>query len=268
MRSRQALRSAGVAAVAALACVAAHAETIFDSFTVPAGSITGAHNYDQCYTCPSPVPSMVELGDIITFGGSDRAVTSVTVAMNQAKTTAGITPYDLTMQMTLYTVNQTTLQVSPIASSSVDVRLLGEGIFSLPFAFNNVVVPNTIYYGLSFSSTSPFVDNLRFSLWDYWATSAGGDGQVLPVGSDPGTVVGGARNVATIVYGRLAANPLLLQQVVGGGPGISGGANLTQGFTPAVRVVAAPVPEAGTAAMLAAGLLGVAGVAARRRRAR
>ncbi len=224
-------------------------------------SLSGQRNYDQTFV-PTNNPAIAELGDIITFGGTARSLTDVNIGLTQADFT-GVAPYNVDVTLSLYNVDNL-LNTSLIADRTVTIIVPSKGIFEVPFDFSGLSVPNTIYYGVSLSSTQGNAADLRLGLWDYYGTGPGlnGDGQSLPVGTDPGTVVNSATSINTVVYGRLQNSPNVLRASTNNGLGNN---QLSNGFTPAVEfnaIVAVPEPE--TYALLLAGLL-VVGSTARRR---
>ena len=252
MKTLNAVRAAAAVAVAGLASVSAQAQsTIFDSLT------GGQGVYNQCFTCTGGAPSISELGDVITFAGTNRFITSVDVLFAQQFFTPGPS-YLADLTLRLYNPTGTT----QLGSVQRGISIASTGLYTVTFTFASAVqVPNTIYYGLSVASPSPNANSLRLGLWDYYTGAFGGDGPNIPAGIDPGTVINAPDNVTSIVYGRLTLNGPLLAST-GGGLGPNG---LSDGFTPAVRFTAA-IPEPTTYGLMAIGLLGVA-AAARRRKA-
>ena len=267
IRSRvwPALRLALLAATASTFALAANATIVFDSFfAAPAAT----HRvYTQCFICTAPndTNNIVQMGDIIQFGGTARNLTTVMAGLEQVRF-AGTTAMAVDATMSLYTVDAG-LHTSLIAARTLNLSLLGAGLVDLAFNFTGVTVPNQIYYGLSLTSTDANIAGLRFSLWDYYDTSLFGDGQTLPVGTDPGTVVHAFNSVDSFVYGRLAT-PATAGVLDFAGPGHPNGLgvnDLSTGFTPSVRFEAVQgVPEPGSM-VLVLGALMAAGLITRRR---
>jgi hypothetical protein len=255
MTSLNAIRNTLVLAAAGVAAAAAQATTIFDSLT------GGQHSYNQCWACTNN-PTIQELGDIITFAGTDRALTSVTAQLTQQVFT-GTTPYVVDVTFSIYNVDTNTLATSLIAARTQSLSIPSQGTFETPvFDFTGTIVPNTIYYGISIFSLSANADGLRFALWDYWSPAAFGDGQSIPVGTDPGTVVNGPQSVSSVVYGRLASSPSVLRASTASGLGVN---DLNLGFTPNVKFIAVAVPEPSTYGLMALGLVAVGAMARRRK---
>ncbi len=234
----------------AAAAASAHAATVFDSYT-GAQMVTS-----QCLVCPGGNPTLSELGDIITLGGTERQVQSASIRLNQV-TLVNADPFVANLTLSLYSVNITSLATTLISSATSVLSIGSTGSYEVGFSFANVAVPGTLYYGISASSSSANIGGLRVALWDYWPTPAG-DGPLL-AGSDPGTVFISPTNVSTVVYGRLASNPGTLVASTGGGLGTN---SLNLGYTPSIQITA--VPEPGTYGLMALGLVAVAAAARRR----
>ena len=249
-----AIRSTLVAASLGTAAFASHAVVVFDALT------GGQTFYNQCFACTGGNPTITELGDIVTLAGSARQVNSVSFRMAQ-QTFTGLISYSADITFSIYSVNMGTLATTLLSAVTNNVQISATGPFDLTFAFNNVTVPDTIFYGVSVSSASVNLGGLRMGLWDYWSPAEFGDGQTLPVGTDPGTVISGPSSVETIVYGRLLGNNQLIAST-NNGLGVN---DLSLGFTPNVQISAVPEPE--TYALMALGLLAVGAMARRRKQA-
>jgi hypothetical protein len=244
-----------VAVALATAGVSSQAATVFDSLS----GIQGF--FSQCLVCGGGNPTIGELGDIITLGGTERVVQSVSMGLSQ-QTLTSITGYTANLTFSIYSIDTTTLATTLLGSAMSVVPVLSTGPVSASFSFNNLAVPGTIYYGISASSTAPDIAGLQVSLWDYWSVGNGGDGQTLPVGIDPGTVINGGSNVDTVVYGRLASD---LSQVIASTSNGLGVNNLHLGFTPSLQISAVPEPE--TYGLMALGLVAMGAYIRRRKQA-
>jgi len=241
----------GALLVTASLAASAQSSVVYDS-------LTGAQRYySQCFVC-SDAPDVLELGDIITLAGTERSIKTITLGIEQ-DVTLSTTPYQLSLTLSLYSVDGE-LRTSEIASRTVGLEITASGTYNVPISFQGVIVPDTIYYGLSATSASPQLAGLRLSLWDYYDQSLNGDGQSVPVGTDVGTQVLGLDLIATQVYVRLSSDPASLRAV-----GADGwGADLAGGFTPALQIIAAPVPEPQTLALFLVGGLAMVLIGRRR----
>lgn len=222
----------------------ANAQVVFDS-------ITGGQKYfNQCIGC-SDAPSVVEVGDIITLAGESRQLTSIAINMEQTSFAAA---YDATATLSLYAIDNA-LATTFIASRTATFTVGSTGLYQLNFGFSGsvVTVPDTFYYGVSLSSASAQVADLRFSLWDFQAAGAPlyGDGPSLPVGTDPGTVTYTDGTAQGTVYARLLNQTSV--QLFDSQLNFGGGDFLLSGLTPSIQITA--VPEPGPAALLLAGSL-------------
>jgi hypothetical protein len=210
--------------------------------------------------------NLQEFGDLISFAGTDRLLNTVELGVTQFNY-VGFQPYDVTMTLNLYETSNTT---TPFATSQVIFNIDQAGLYEpIPFDFSgtNVVLPDTIFYGISYDTSKnsalppgPY-DALNIAQWCY-CLPPGGDGRAIPIGVD----VGNAGSIAagtfqSFVYGRKNGTWAAL--------GANDGLN---GVTPAIRFYAdsttvAPIPEPETYALMLAGLIAV-GVAARRKNKR
>jgi len=256
-----AIRSTLVAASLGTAVAASHAMVVFDSMFVLPG-VASQTNENQSFVGTGGNPTITELGDIITLAGVERRVNSVSVRMAQ-QTFTGLNPYTANITFSIYSVNTLTLATSLLSAVTNNVQISSTGLFDLTFAFNNVTVPDTIFYGVSVGFTNPNINGLGMGLWDYWSPGLPnfGDGQTLPVGTDPGTIINGPSSVETIVYGRLLGNNQLIAST-NNGLGVN---FLSLGYTPNVQISVVPEPE--TYALMALGLLAVGAMARRRKQA-
>lgn len=247
------LRTTMVAVGLSMVAAAAQADTVFDARTGGQGSFT------QCFVCSGGNPTISELGDIVTLGGTARQVNAATVRLAQ-RTLTGPDAYSATVTLSLYSVNTTTLATSMIGNSSSLLQVPATGYYDVSFSFASLTVPTTLYYGISISSTSTDARGLELALWDYWSAGSGGDG-ALPVGMDPGTVFNGPTDVTSINYGRLVAGGPLVAST-SNGLGLN---QLSNGFTPSIQISA--VPEPGTYGMMTLGLVAMGAVLRRRKQA-
>lgn len=225
-------------------------------------SLTGAQQvYSQCFVCDSG-PSGAEIGDIITLAGQARSLSSVQIGVVQLPVTEGvaINAYTVDVSIGFYTVDAQ-LNLAPIAWRTASYELPSEGAYRLYMSVSGVQVPDTFFYGLSVTSTSPQVAGLRLSLWDYFDPAEFGDGNVIPLGTDLGTVVNGPTEITTQMFGRLPDDPTKAQLL----DGLAWSGELG-GFTPAVQISAVPEPQ--TYALLLVGGLALGLMHWRRNRQR
>lgn len=237
---RAARWSVGTLLTAVSLAASAQTAVVFDSLS------QAQRFYSQCFVC-TDAPAVQELGDIVTLAGTERMLQTITLGLEQDIKTSTV-PYDLRLTLGLYNVDAG-LQTSLIASRTVDFTVPDSGLYDVAISFRGVVVPNTFYYGVSAVSTSPQLAALRLTLWDYFDTSLYGDGQSVPVGTDDGTQVFGLDQVSSQVYVRLASDPTRLR--VAGNDGW--GDSLKSGFTPALQIIASPVPEPKSLALFLVG---------------
>lgn len=249
-----AIRTTLVVAGMGLTAAASQATVVYDRVT------GGQTNYNQCFACTGGNPTITELGDIITLAGTERIVDSVTFNMSQ-QTFTGPNPYFADITFSIYSVNTATLATSLISAVTNTVQIPSTGVFPLTYNFNNITVPDTIYYGVSVNSLFTDANGLRLGLWDYWSPADFGDGSNNLIGTDVGTVFNGPTSVASTVYGRIAGSSQL-RASTNNGLGVN---DLNLGFTPNVQISAVPEPE--TYALMALGLLAVGAVARRRKQA-
>lgn len=233
---------AGILLATASLVTSAQTAVVFDSLS------QSQRYYSQCFVC-SDAPAVLELGDIVTLAGTERVLRTITLGLEQDIQTSTV-PYQLEVTLGLYEVDAT-LQTSLIASRTVDFEIQDSGHYDLTINFRGVVVPNTFYYGVSAASASPQLAALRLTLWDYFDQAAPyyGDGPSLPVGTDDGTKVFGPDQISSQVYVRLGSDPTRL--IVAGYDGW--GESLTEGFTPALQIIASPVPEPKSLALFLVG---------------
>ncbi len=245
-------------AAAGLMASSAHAVQIFDTLT-NGGAGFAKSTFSQCLTCTGNNPTISELGDIITFAGTERLFTTARVTMSQFGAAVALNYFaDVTMKV--YTPDGATV----LASKTETVNITAgnaDYTFTFDFTSQNVVLPNTVYYGISVGSVDPLANNLWLGLWDYYSQAFGGDGQAPLIGTDPGTLVSTGNSVSSIMYGRLLSNPSFLANSNGVGLGAN---DLDLGYTPNVEFNAVPVPEPSTYGLMFLGLVAV-GAAARRK---
>lgn len=246
-------RRTAVVVAAASVAMGAQAAVVFDS-------LTGAQlRYNQCFLCEG-APDIAEVGDIITLAGTDRKLTNIAIILEQDRTLP-ILPYQVQVSLGVYSVDSGLL-TTLIASRTSTYDLPVEGLYEMKFNFKGVTVPDTFYYGISVASASDQVANLRLSLWDYFGPADDGDGNALPLGTDPGTEVFASNDVSSVSYARMAGDLTVLRVI-----GADGwGEELASGFTPAIQISAVPEPE--TASLFLAGGLALCSMVRRRSRQR
>lgn len=230
----------------------------------------------NCFTCTAPALNLNEIGDIVTLGGTQRTLNTATVMVGQFATATPFAAYTANVTFSVYSVTGIgpTPTVTLLGSQTNAYNITSSNaIYDLDFNFAGmgIVMPDTIYYGVSVSSASPQIAGLRLALFDYLDPLNSGTGTVgtvapgsLQAGTDPGTVVNSLSplNISSVMYARTALNP---GQVVQTQPGLVGGTSINTGFTPAVLVTAVPEPQ--TYALMLLGIGAVLAFTAKRRKA-
>jgi hypothetical protein len=229
----------------------------------------------NCFTCTGGAQNLRELGDIVTLGGTQRTLDTATVLVGQFPVPGNLfAAYLADVTFSVYSVTNIgpTPTVTLLGSKTNTYNITqNNSIYDLSFDFSgmNIVMPNTIYYGVSVAANngSPLIAGLRLGLFDYLAVGNYGNGLVnvpfgtLQAGVDVGTTVLGPNSISSVMYGRTVANP---GQVVQTQPGTVGGPSINTGYTGAVFITAVPEPQ--TYALMFLGVAAVVSFAAKRNR--